>query len=252
MNDVPKSDLLRFVERTFELAQQVIARYSLKCSKRRYTRPQQVVLLCLKLKKTTTYRDLVDELIEMPRIRDALNLDSIPAPSTLCKAFDRLEMAVWRVLLRVSLVGLPLDGVTGIDASGFERAHASAHYTKRTNLTIQQLKTTLLVDTATNGVLDIHATTTRKHGTQIAPQVVKRNVESITVLAGDKGYDDQKLRRLACDHDVRPLIKHREFSSLHKAWNTRLDTDLYHQRNMNETVNAAIKQKFGAFVRSCV
>jgi IS5 family transposase len=252
IDDLPKSDLLRFVERTFELAQQVIARYSSKYSKRRYTRLQHVVLLCLKMKKTTTYRDLVDEFIEMPRIRDALNLDSIPAPSTLCKAFGRLEMAVWRVLLRVSLVGLPLDGVTGIDASGFERAHASAHYTKRTNLTIQQLKTTLLVDTATNAVLDIHVTTTRKHDTQIAPQVVKRNAESIMVLTGDKGYDDQKLRRLARDHDVRPLIKHREFSSLHKAWNARLDTDLYDQRNMNETVNAAIKQKFGAFVRSRV
>jgi IS5 family transposase len=83
-----------------------------------------------------------------------------------------------------------------------------------------------LVDTATNAVLDIHVTTTRKHDTQIAPQVVKRDVESITVLAGDKGYDDQKLRRLARDHDVRPLSKHREFSSLHKAWNARLDTDL--------------------------
>ena len=123
---------------------------------------------------------------------------------------------------------------------------------KRTNLTIQQLKTTLLVDTATNAVLDIHVTTTRKHDTQIAPQVVKRNAESITVLTGDKGYDDQKFRRLARDHDVRPLIKHREFSSLHKAWNARLDTDLYHQRSINETVNAAIKQKFGAFVRSRV
>jgi len=101
-------------------------------------------------------------------------------------------------------------------------------------------------------VLDIHVTTTRKHDTQIAPQVVKRNAESITALTGDKGYDDQKLRRLARDHDVRPLIKHREFSSLHKAWNARLDTDLYHQRSINETVNAAIKQKFGAFVRSRV
>jgi len=123
---------------------------------------------------------------------------------------------------------------------------------KRTNVTIQQLKTTLLVDTATNAALDIHVTTTRKHDTQIAPQVVKRNAESITVLTGDKGYDDQKFRRLARDHDVRPLIKHREFSSLHKAWNARLDTDLYHQRSINETVNAAIKQKFGAFVRSRV
>ncbi len=177
-------------------------------------------------------------------------LTSIPAPSTLCKAFDRLEMAVWRVLLNVSLADLPLNGVTGIDASGFERAHASTHYTKRTNLTIQQLKTTLLVDTTTNAVLDIHVTTTRKHDTQIAPQVVKRNAASIVVLTGDKGYDDQKLRRLARDHNIRPLIKHREFTPLHKAWNTRLDSDLYHRRNMNETVNAAIKQKFGAFVRS--
>ena len=70
-----------------------------------------------------------------------------------------------------------------------------------------------------------------------------RNAESIAVLTGDKGYDDQKLRRLARDHDIRPLIKHREFTSLHKAWNARLDRDLYHRRNMNETVNATIKQK---------
>jgi IS5 family transposase len=202
------------------------------------------------VKKTTTYRDLVDELIEMPRIRDALDLDSIPAPSTLCKAFDRLEMTVWRVLLNASLSDLPLSGITGIDASGFERAHASAHYTKRANLTIQQLKTTLLVDTATDAVLDIHVTTTRKHDTQIAPQILKRNANSIAVLTADKGYDDQKLRQLAHDHDVRPIIKHREFSSRHKAWNARLDSDLYSRRNMNETVNAAIKQKFGAFVRS--
>jgi len=31
---------------------------------------------------------------------------------------------------------------------------------------------------------------------------------------------------------------------------TALDSDLYHQRNMDVTVNTAIKQKFGAFVRS--
>ena len=94
--------------------------------------------------------------------------------------------------------------------------------------------------------------TTRKHDTQIAPQVVTRNAESISVLVGDKGYDDQTLRRLAHEYDVRPLIKHREFTPLHKAWNARLDSDLYNQRNINESVNAAIKQKFGAFVRSHV
>lgn len=43
---------------------------------------------------------------------------------------------------------------------------------------------------------------------------------------------------------------HREFSSLHKAWNTRLDADLYSQRCPNETVNSRLKRKYGAFVRS--
>ncbi len=140
MGDLPKSRLLRFVERAMGLARRTVARFSTRYSRERFTLRQHVVLLCLKVKKTTTYRDLVDDLVEMPRIRDAIDLDSIPASSTPWKAFDRSEMAVWRVLFNVSL-------------------------------SIQQLKTTLLVDTATNAVLDIHVTTTRKHDTQIAPQV---------------------------------------------------------------------------------
>jgi hypothetical protein len=173
MDALPESRLLRFVEQAMTLAHRAVARFSTLCSRKRFTLPPHVVLLCLKVKKTTTSRDLVDEPIEMPRIRDALDLDSIPVHSTLCKAFDRLEMAVWRAFLNVLLSDLPLNGITGIDASGFNRAHASTHYTKRTNLTIQQLKTTLLVDTATNTVLDIQVTTTRTQDTQIAPQVVK-------------------------------------------------------------------------------
>ncbi|GAB7020972.1 hypothetical protein JCM18750_38340 [Halostagnicola bangensis] len=112
-----------------------------------------------------TYRTLLDELIEMPRIRSTINLTELPTPSTLCKAFDRLEMAVWGVLLNLSVSLLPTNGFTGIGASGFYRGHASKHYTKRAKLTIQQLKVTLLVDTRANAILDLHITTTRKHDT---------------------------------------------------------------------------------------
>jgi IS5 family transposase len=71
----------------------------------------------------------------------------------------------------------------------------------------------------------------------------------VAVLLGDKGYNDQKIRSLASGI-VRPLIKHREFSSLHRAWNARLDADLYGQRSQNDTVNSRLKRKYGAFVRS--
>ncbi|ELY77035.1 transposase IS4 family protein [Natrinema pallidum DSM 3751] len=250
MQPLPKSRLLRFVEEAFQLAQRAVARYSSKFSKQRYTLHQHIVLLCLKVRKDTTYRTLLDELIEMPRIRNAINLTELPAPSTLCKAFDRLDMAVWRVLLNLSVSLLPTNGVAGIDASGFDRSHASKHYTKRAKLTIQQLKVTLLVDSKVNAVLDLHMTTTRKHDSQIAPSLIKRNPETIDILLGDKGYDDQKVRRLARQHEIRPLIKHREFTSLHKAWNARLDANLYGQRSQSETVNSTLKRKYGAFVRS--
>jgi len=186
----------------------------------------------------------------MPRIRKAINLTELPAPSTLCKAFDRLDMAVWRVLLNLSVSLLPTNGVVGIDASGFDRSHASKHYTKRTKLTIQQLKVTLLVDTRANSILDLHVTTTRKHDSKIAPSLIKRNAGEVAVLLRDKGYDDQKVRALAREDGVRPVIKHREFSPLHKAWNARLDDGLYGQRSQNETVKSRLKRKYGAFVRS--
>jgi len=250
MQTLPKSRLLRFVEQAFHLARRAVARYSSKFSKRRYTLHHHIVLLCLKVRKNTTYRDLLDELIEMPRIRNAIGLEELPSPSTLCKAFNRLDMAVWRVLLNLSVTLLSTNGVVGIDASGFDRSHASKHYTKRAKLTIQQLKVTLLVDTRSNGILDLHVTTTRKHDSQIAPSLIKRNTEKVAVLLGDKRYDDQKVRALARETGVRPLIKHREFSPLHKAWNARLDTDLYGQRSQNETVNCRLKRKYGAFVRS--
>jgi IS5 family transposase len=159
-------------------------------------------------------------------------------------------MAVWRVLLNLSVTHLPTNGVVGIDASGFDRSHASKHYTKRTKLKIQQLKVTLLVDTRVNAILDLHVTTTRKHDSQIAPLLIKRNAGEVTILLGDKGYDDQKIRTLAREGGIRPIIKHREFSPLHKAWNARLDVDLYGQRSQSETVNSTLKRKYGAFVRS--
>ncbi len=89
----------------------------MKCSKQWYTLHQYIVLRGLKIRKNTTYRALLDELIEMPRIRKAIELEELPSPSTLCKAFNWLDMAVWRVLLNLSVTLLPTNGVVGIDAA---------------------------------------------------------------------------------------------------------------------------------------
>ena len=108
----------------------------------------------------------------------------------------------------------------------------------------------MLVDTRVNAILDLHPTTTRKHDTQIAPSLIKRKTDDVLVLLGDNGYDDQEIRALAREEEMRPLLKHREFSSFHKVWNARIDADVYSQRSQNETVNSSLKRRYGAFVRS--
>ena len=118
MKALPKSQIRRFTEKAIYLARRAVSRYSSKFSKHRYTLLQHVVLLCPKVRKNTTYRGLLDEIIEMPRIRRVLGLAELPTPPTLCKAFNRLDTAVWRVILTLSATLLPTSGVVGVDASG--------------------------------------------------------------------------------------------------------------------------------------
>ena len=89
-----------------------------------------ILLHCLRIYLDTSYRMTIDLLKEMSRIRSAIDLKELPPPSTLCKAFNRLDMMVRRVLLDLSVTLLPTNGIVGIDASGLDRSHASKHYTK--------------------------------------------------------------------------------------------------------------------------
>jgi len=61
-------------------------------------------------------------------------------------------------------------------------------------LTIQQLKLTRLGDTKTNVIVDLHVTTTGKHDSQIVPSLIDRTASGVSILRGDKGYDDRRVR----------------------------------------------------------
>lgn len=153
----------------------------------------------------------------MPPIWEAISLDEPPPSSTLCKTSDCLDMAVWCILLNLSSTLLSTNGIVGIDAYEFNWSHASKPYTKRTKLTIQQLKLTLLLYMRPNAILDIHVTTTRKYDSQTTPSLIKQNDKNIGILLDDKRYDRQRVRAVPHDAGVRPLTKHREFSSVDKA-----------------------------------
>jgi len=88
------------------------------------------------------------------------------------------------------------------------------------------------------------------HDTPIGPQVLERNSDHVEILTADKGYDSPGFREYLRSKDVRPVIKHRNFSSLDRAHNARLDDEIYGQRAVVESIFAAIKQRFGGTLRA--
>lgn len=117
----------------------------------------------------------------MDRLCKALGLGRLPHFTTVQKAFQRLSSAIWRVLQRISASLLAGDGVAALDASGWDRSYASRYYTQRLHLKMRALKTTLLVDTQTQAVLEVHVTTTRRYDTQIGPLLTQRGATAFWV-----------------------------------------------------------------------
>lgn len=193
------------------------------------------------------YRQLMDVLREMPRIVGRLELtgDELPHFTTICHAKERIYMPNWRGLLKASQSLHELGEIQAIDASGFDRIAASRKYAKRTNYTFQAMKTTLLVDCSTSTILDVHCSTKQPHDSQVGRQVIERNLDQLSILTGDKGYDATELRHLLRAHRIRPVIKHREFTPLDQAHNVCMNNAVYHQRSTVESAFRVLKLRFG-------
>ena len=88
------------------------------------------------------------------------------------------------------------------------------------------------------------------HDTHVGRQVLTRNLDRLQTITADKGYDWDALRGELRDADVRPVIKHREFSPLDMAHNARQNDDTYHQRSIVEGVFFALKQQYGDSFRA--
>jgi len=212
-----------------------------------------VSLHCLRIYLDAAYRMTIDLLKEMPQITGEISLSAadLPSPSTLCKAFDRIEMSVCRVLLRQSAQQHDPSKHAAIDATFYERSAASRHYCQRISYRVQKLKVTKLVDTDTQAVLDVHCSTTREGSdADLAEQIARRNAGDLRSLAADKGYDKQSLRETLRELGIRPLIKHRIFAPYDHAHNARIDEQRYNQRSMTKTVNSPVKRSLGFAVRA--
>jgi IS5 family transposase len=211
-----------------------------------------VSIHALKTYLNLPYRRLLDVLHEMPRIARILGpeVTQLPDFTTVCARMQRLKMPIWRTVLRLSTELHDTGEIQAIDATGMDRIAASHHYANRTKYTFKAVKTTALIDWSTGAILDIHCSMTQPHDTQIAWQLLTRNLDKLNILTADKGYDWELLRHKLRSEGVKPVIKHREFGWHGVANNVLLDDTTYHQRSNIESTFFALRRKYGEIVRA--
>ena len=212
-----------------------------------------IPLHCLRIYLDTTYRMTIDLLREMPRITREIGLEpsDLPHYSTLCLAFERLEMRICRVLLGQSAQLHDTGDIAAIDATYFDRSPASRHYCRRTNYRVQTLEATKLIDTETQVILDLYCTMTWEGSdAEVCEQLARRHAGELRVLTADKGYDCNWLREDLRELGIRPLIKHCINKPYDHAHNARINEELYGQRSMAETVFSSVKRSLGSALRA--
>ncbi len=89
-----------------------------------------VSLHCLRIYLKKSYREALYLLSEMHQILAEIGLEKadLPDHSTLVEVLDRIKMAVWRVLLRLSAQLHEPSVHVAMDATFFDRENASKHY----------------------------------------------------------------------------------------------------------------------------
>lgn len=143
-----------------------------------------------------------------------------------------------------------IGDIQAVDSTSFANRSSSRNYAKRVEDTFESVKTTILVDCASGAILDLHCLMNLPHDTQIAGQVLTRNLTKLGTVVADKSFDWDHLRHKLRDEGIRPVIKHREFYSLDAAHNARIDDDTYHRRSIVESIFFALRKRFGSTIRA--
>jgi hypothetical protein len=117
-------------------AEAAIPAYRSKFSKRQFTQPELLTVLCLMRYEDWTFREAEVRLAEHSELRTAIGLKEVPDHTTLYRFFRRLDDAVLGELLAETERRFPgaktvAGSVLAVDATGLEPGAISTYFVKR-------------------------------------------------------------------------------------------------------------------------
>ena len=83
------------------------------------------------------------------------------------------------------------------------------------------------------------------HDAQVGWQVLTRNLDALSAVAADKGYDWEILRTKLRAEGIKPLIPTRVMDLRGHVKNLLIDKSTYHQRSNAESVFFGLRRRYG-------
>jgi transposase len=218
-----------------------------------------------KEKLNLSYRRFV-EVCEENNMQRMLCIKRIPHFSTIQKFVQRMNKSLFEKLVRACTKLLNLkDVVAAIDGTGFSNTNPSQYYQNRINAerVKNYTKTVFLSDINTKLILGVETQSDHTHETTYFKPMVKQLIGCLKIMLADKGYDSMSNRKLCWQNGIDVHIPFRKFSEQQRKYGfkdkysatrrralKKFDKTLYNKRVLIESVNSAIKQTLGGFVRA--
>ena len=260
----------RVAQAAYHVAKDALPEYSHRFSPRKFTQPQILVCLVLKIFFKTDYRGIVAILNDCPDLCKTFNLSAIPHFTTLQKASKKLLCSDIANQLLESSVRVTNESreikLAAVDSTGLEAGHTSRYFVRRKRS--KQLDTyeetyyrrwpklAIAFDCSNHMILS--ALTTRGPSVDInqfekimTPAINRHIIEH--VLA-DAGYDSESNHRFARDtNNIKSTIppKHGRpttkpfLGKYRRLMQQEFDKEIFGQRWQVETVFSMIKRNQG-------
>ena len=256
---------IRFVQTAISIVKSThLSPYSSKYSKKIYTQHQLLVLILFKDFRNQHYREFIEDVGDMDRVQEILNLSEVPHFTTLQKFFCRIKSHYLRLAFRktVNLFYASDENIpiTAIDSSGFTSGYCSHYFSERTGkLRKHFLKTSISVDTDQKAITGFVASKSRVHDTRHAEKLLRQchKIRKSDCYVMDKGYDSEAIHRLIREdlhaNSVIPI----------RSWNNEIiggkyrqemacqfNNMVYPRRQLVENKFSVLKRKFSGDLKA--